>query len=167
MGQREELMYSRIGIHAFRRAMLAWLMAGTAIVFFLPAWGQEPATQTSKPGVKVEKVPVRQTGEVSGKELYDDHCAVCHGKDGKGNGPAVPALKKAPPDLTVLAKDNGGKFPSLHVMNLLDSKPGAPAHGSQEMPIWGPIFSKMGPDPNLGHLRALNLTKYIESMQAK
>jgi len=159
-------MFSKTG-HARRRVILTWLLAGAAIVFFIPVWSQEPSPQAGNPNVKVEKVPVRQTGTVSGKELYLDHCAVCHGADGKGNGPAAPALKTAPPDLTLLAKNNGGKFPSMHIINILDSNPGGAVHGSQEMPIWGPIFRKLGPDPTLGHLRALNVTKYIESMQAK
>jgi hypothetical protein len=55
----------------------------------------------------------------------------------------------------------------MHVLDILDSDPGGPVHGSPEMPNWGPIFRKLGPDPSLGHLRALNVTKYIESMQAK
>jgi len=158
-------MLSKI-VHARRRVILMWLLAGAVIAFFVPAWSQEPP-QGQNPNVKVEKVPVRQTGAVSGKELYLDHCAVCHGVYGKGNGPAAPALKTAPPDLMLLAKNNGGKFPSMHVVNVLDSNPGGPVHGSQEMPIWGPIFSKLGPDPSLGHLRALNVAKHVESMQAK
>lgn len=160
-------MFNTVRVHATQRVVLVWLLAGGAIFFVSPAWCQEPAPQASKPSVKVEKVPVRQTGAVSGKELYLDHCAVCHGTDGKGSGPAAPALKTAPPDLTLLAKNNGGKFPSTHIVHILDSNPGAAVHGSQEMPIWGPIFRRMGPDPNLGHLRALNVSRYIESMQAK
>jgi mono/diheme cytochrome c family protein len=153
-------------VHARRRIILVWLVAGGAIFFSIGAQPQEPAPQAAKPSVKIEKVPVRQTGAVAGKGLYLDHCAVCHGTDGKGNGPAASALKTAPADLTLLVKNNGGKFPSAHVVNVLDS-PGAAFHGSPEMPIWGPIFRKMGTDPNLGHLRAVNVSTYIESMQAK
>ena len=159
-------MLSKI-VHARRRVILMWLLAGAAIAFFVPVWSQEPTPQPGNPNVKIEKVPVRQTAVVSGKELYLEHCAVCHGVDGKGNGPAAAALKTPPPNLTLLARNNDGRFPSMHVVNILDSNPGAPVHGSQEMPIWGPIFRKLGPDPNLGRLRALNVTNYIESMQTK
>ena len=154
-------------VHVRRHVIVRWLLAGAAIAFFVPVWSQEPTPQGENPQVKVEKVPVHQTGAISGKELYLDHCAVCHGVSGKGDGPAAPALKTAPRDLTLLAKNNGGKFPSMHVVNVLDSNPGGPVHGSREMPIWGPIFRQLGPDPTLGHLRALNVTKYIESVQAK
>src|SRR3974377_2575154 len=116
-------MFSKTG-HARRRVILTWLLAGAAIVFFIPVWSQEPSPQAGNANDKGEKVPVRQTGAVSGKELYLDHCAVCHGVDGKGNGPAAPALKTAPPDLTLLAKNNGGKFPSTDIIKLPESKPG-------------------------------------------
>ena len=39
------------------------------------------------------------------------NCAVCHGDDGKGNGPYAPELKAQPADLTQLAKKNNGAFP--------------------------------------------------------
>jgi mono/diheme cytochrome c family protein len=159
-------MSSRTRIYVRRLVVLAWPLAGATVFFCIPVRSQQPEPQAAKPSVKVEKVPVRQTATVSGKELYVDHCAVCHGTDGKGNGPAAPALKTSPPDLTLLAKNHDGKFPSAHVVTVLDS-PGAAVHGSPEMPIWGPIFRKMGTDPNLGHLRAVNVSKYIESMQAK
>ena len=43
------------------------------------------------------------------------YCATCHGRDGKGNGPVAAALKVVPPDLTRLARDNGGAFPRKRV----------------------------------------------------
>jgi|SRR6516225_165919 mono/diheme cytochrome c family protein len=157
-------MLKKVEVHA---VVLSWLLVVAAVTFFVPVWSKEPTAPPGQPNVKVEKVPVRQTDTVAGKELYLDHCAVCHGVAGKGNGPAAPALKTAPPDLTLLATNNGGKFPSMHVLNILDTDPGGPVHGSAEMPMWGPIFRRMGPDPSLGHLRALNVAKYIESLQAK
>ncbi len=35
---------------------------------------------------KIEKTPVKSTSPTSGKQMYQEYCAVCHGKDGKGNG---------------------------------------------------------------------------------
>ena len=35
-----------------------------------------------------------------GKELFAEKCAICHGADGKGNGPAAAAFSKPPADFT-------------------------------------------------------------------
>jgi hypothetical protein len=47
-----------------------------------------------------------------GKKEYDLKCGFCHGADAKGDGVFGANLKVAPPDLTVLAKKNGGVFSS-------------------------------------------------------
>src|SRR5260221_7614715 len=39
------------------------------------------------------------------------------------------------------------------------------AHGSREMPIWGPIFHQIERDQDLGEIRLQNVTKYLESIQ--
>jgi mono/diheme cytochrome c family protein len=100
--------------------------------------------------------------------MYANYCAACHGKDGKGNGPAAEALKVPPTDLTVLAKHNKGKFPSDHVAAVLSGKAMTPAHGSSEMPIWGKVFWSIS-EGHKGEVqqRVTNLTKYIESLQVK
>ena len=116
----------------------------------------------------IKKTPVEQTSPTSGAEMYKSYCAVCHGKDGKGDGPAAEALKMPPPDLTTLAKRHDGKFPDAYVSNVLRSGAKAPAHGTAEMPVWGPLFSSLGGgDTAQVNLRISNLTNYIKSLQAK
>jgi mono/diheme cytochrome c family protein len=100
--------------------------------------------------------------------MYVAYCAVCHGTDAKGGGPAASALKTPPSDLTLLSKNNGGKYPALKIASTIRGEGGYPAHGSKDMPIWGPLFW----DLSAGHesevqQRVANLTKYIESLQAK
>jgi mono/diheme cytochrome c family protein len=104
---------------------------------------------------------------VKGPDLFRAHCAACHGSDGKGGGPVAPALKANVPDLTVLAKNNGGKFPSAHVRKLIDGEEVSISHGSREMPVWGPIFHQIEADQDFGNVRLDNLTKYLESIQQK
>lgn len=128
---------------------------------FLPLESQE-----QKPTVSMRKSPAVQNNEVGGPKLFQNYCAVCHGRDAKGNGPAAPALKTAPADLTLLSKNNGGKFPDSRVFNIL-TNPEELAHGSKDMPIWGPIFRSLGPNPAAAHLRATNLKDYLKSIQAK
>jgi mono/diheme cytochrome c family protein len=116
---------------------------------------------------EVKKAPVPVTSASSGREMFDSYCAPCHGKDGKGNGPAATALKNPPANLTQLAKKNSGKFPGDHVATVLRNGL-TPAHGSSDMPIWGPLFSQVsGGDQSLVELRIANLVHYVESLQEK
>ncbi|MCC6591022.1 MAG: c-type cytochrome [Bryobacterales bacterium] len=120
----------------------------------------------NKPTIK--QVPPSRTNASSGAEMYRTYCAVCHGMDGKGKGPASPALKVQATDLTVMAKNNGGKFPELKVYNSIRGEVGVAAHGSKDMPIWGDVFRDLGRgDSSETSLRLRNLTKHIESMQTK
>ena len=115
---------------------------------------------------KVTKVPASPTSAASGQEMYRSYCASCHGLDGKGNGPARPALMTAPTDLTQLARRNGGRYPEMQVFNTIAGDGHIPAHGSKDMPVWGPLFSRLSEsDAPKVKLRLRNLTKYIESLQ--
>ena len=115
---------------------------------------------------KIRQTPISPTSPASGEQMFMTYCASCHGKDGKGAGPAAPALKKAPTDLTLLTKKNGGKFPGNAVYVAIGGTFNMPAHGSSEMPVWGEVFGRSGTDGQ-AKLRLTNLTKYIESIQAK
>jgi mono/diheme cytochrome c family protein len=124
------------------------------------------AQNESRPVIK--KTPVAWTSASSGKEMYRAYCAACHGADGKGDGPASEALKSRPLDLTDLARRNAGKFPELRVFGTINGDLHVTAHGSKDMPTWGVVFGQMdGADVARVKLRIRNLTKYIESLQAK
>jgi len=116
----------------------------------------------------VKHVPITNAPSNSGKEMFRSYCAVCHGPDAKGGGPAASALKSPPSDLTVLAQKNGGKYPAAHVASLIRGQASLTSHGSQDMPVWGPLFSSI----SQGHesqvqQRVANLVGYIETLQAK
>ncbi len=105
---------------------------------------------------------------VDGSEIFRNHCAVCHGKDGRGRGPATIVLKGPVPDLTEIARRNGGVFPAGRVKAIIDgTNEGPAAHGSREMPIWGPVFHNFEWDQDLGEVRLQNVTEYIRSIQQK
>ena len=76
-----------------------------------------------------------------GKSEFQSSCASCHGTDGKGNGPVSGQLKVAPSDLTILAKNNNGVFPTNAVYEIIYGSKTVPAHGTREMPIWGERFN--------------------------
>ena len=122
----------------------------------------------SAPAKTIKHVAVKPTSPVSGKEMYIAYCAVCHGTDGKGGGPAASALKVPPTDLTVLSKSNGGKYPSMKVSATIRGEATTAAHGSKDMPVWGPLFWGMsGGHSAEVQQRVVNLSEYLESLQAK
>jgi len=116
----------------------------------------------------IKKTPIQHTSPAKGEEMYMSYCAVCHGKDGKGAGPAVSALKVPPPDLTTLAQRHDGKYPSSHVATILRHGTEVPVHGTSDMPVWGPLFRSVSrSDDAIVMMRIANLNSYLESLQVK
>ena len=108
----------------------------------------------------------------NGKAEYMNSCAVCHGPEGKGDGPLDDVLQRRPADLTRLSRMNGGTFPYAHVFAVIDGRYGVPSHGDREMPVWGRQFlsgdaSKFG--PSAGEIvtteRIHDLAGYVQSLQ--
>jgi mono/diheme cytochrome c family protein len=113
-----------------------------------------------------------QVNVAAGKDLFRQHCSVCHGLDAKGNGSLYDArsadksVRVPPADLTLLSQRNTGKFPAARVRDAIYSKGPIPAHGTPDMPAWGDVFYSLKSDPKLLDSRVRNLTAYIESLQA-
>ena len=122
-------------------------------------------TAAEQPTIK--KVPAHATVSMAGQDLFREYCAVCHGNDAKGTGPAAAALKVKPADLTLIARKNGNKYPEIRVQRVIQGEDEVLSHGSRDMPIWGQIFRHMSSNEDLGAVRIYNLVKYIESIQAK
>jgi mono/diheme cytochrome c family protein len=127
------------------------------------AMGMSYAESTDKVTIQVSKTPA-----TNGRAMYASYCAQCHGVDGKGQGPVASALKIPPTDITVLSKNNHGKFPDSHLVSVLQNGAEIQAHGTAEMPIWGPILGRMNQNsPQDRLLRISNLSRYVESLQVK
>ena len=137
---------------AIRRLTLLgafWLMAGVASA-------GPPTDDTQLPS---KYMP-------TGEQMFKQYCAACHGDDGMGRGPLTPLLKKGPPDLTTLSKRHDGKFPYKYVSNMLEFGPGIAAHGSSDMPTWGPIFRYLDKHNEWAvRQRIKNLCDYLASLQ--
>ena len=115
---------------------------------------------------KANKQAPTMTPEIAGQEMFRSYCASCHGLDGKGKGPAAPALKKQPPDLTLLTKKYG-KFPRSTVNSVIEGTDFITDHGTRDMPIWGDAFRTTNRDESMVKMKVQNLTTYIESFQQK
>jgi len=105
---------------------------------------------------------------LDGPALYKAYCASCHGTDARGDGPMAKSLKVPPPDLTRIYLRNGGVFPLKRIGRIISGEEQLPGgHGSREMPVWGPFFSQVDDDQDLGLMRIDNLARYLEQIQKK
>ena len=142
---------------------MKWSILLIALGLFLLARGTIAESQNvpnTAPGALINSL--------QGAELFKAYCAVCHGIDAKGNGPMARSLRTAPADLTGIAARNRGAFPAARVRQVISGEEALGAgHGTREMPIWGPVFSQIGRDQDLGRVRIDNLARYLESLQTK
>jgi|SRR6185436_2847273 len=106
---------------------------------------------------------------VAGNDLFAFYCASCHGRGAGGDGPVARSLKVPPPDLRRLGRHNRGEFPRSQVEAFVTHGAGvlAPAHGTSDMPVWGPIFRGLGDSDTRSRVRVANLVQYLESIQQK
>ena len=132
------------------------LFSALALVFF--AAGQ------STP--QADKVQSQMPAVASCKQTYREYCASCHGEDGRGMGPAASALRTPPSDLTTLAKRHAGKFPEDYVAEIVRIGKPIQAHGSSDMPVWGPIFNARDNFNEFAvRQRIKNLCAYLATLQ--
>lgn len=116
----------------------------------------------------VQPQPPRQLliDSIRGDNLYRAYCASCHGADGRGNGPMAAWMRVRPPDLTRIAARNGGEFPLAGIDRIIAGEETLPSgHGTRAMPIWGPVFSQVTRDQDLGRVRIDNLARYLRDIQ--
>jgi mono/diheme cytochrome c family protein len=111
----------------------------------------------------VKRAPIKPTPVTDAKKMFDSYCAVCHGNDATGNGPAAKALTKAPADLTKISARNGGTFPDVRVRRYIEGVDEVAAHGTRDMPMWGTLFQSLNSDTD--QLRIAALTEYLKSLQ--
>ena len=115
---------------------------------------------------QTHQMPPLAIDSMSGRDLFQFYCATCHGPDGRGKGPVGAALKTAPADLTKIAQRRGGAFPRAEIVGFVSEGPALiPAHGSIEMPVWGPIFRGLDSSEARARIRIDHLVSYLESFQ--
>lgn len=148
------------------RQIFVWLSL-TLIGVFSLVQGQSSNPTQKDQSKKINHVDIAYTEPTSGAQMYKSYCAACHGMGGKGDGPAAEFLKKWPPDLSMLAQHNNGKYPAEHVVSTLRLGIPSHAHGTSDMPLWGELFRTVDTNQSLGELRVKNLTNFIESLQRK
>ncbi len=109
-----------------------------------------------------------------GKREYESKCATCHGLDGKGKGPYADQLKNPLPDLTTMARRNGGIFPVSRTYETIEGA--GKGHGTRDMPVWGLDYTVQAtevlPDMPVNQAqfvrtRIMSLLEYLTKLQVK
>jgi mono/diheme cytochrome c family protein len=138
--------------------------AAALSLLVLTALGRGVQAQQPAPGI--QNKPYLGLTSVEGKDTFAAVCAVCHGADGKGNGPAASVLKIPPADLTTIAKRHG-RFDEVRIEQTIlgAGKVPSPAHGTETMPIWGPVF-RSTESREVATLRVRNLVQFLKSLQS-
>jgi len=123
-------------------------------------------------------------GAASGQSAQDElgrqefmlNCAQCHGLDGTGAGVIARYMNVEPPDLTIIARDNGGELPFEALYGIISGGTATGPHGTQEMPAWGDRFSvealqllgfRLSPEERAEYIesRILALIAHIDTIQ--
>ncbi|HEY0834468.1 MAG TPA: cytochrome c [Azospirillum sp.] len=112
--------------------------------------------------------------EPIGQAEFIKNCAVCHGRQGKGDGPLADQLAKRPASLAGIAKRNNGVFPAEYVYQLIDGRQMISAHGTKDMPVWGERFHALSTEEvwpwgseQIVRGRILELVFYVQSLQER
>jgi mono/diheme cytochrome c family protein len=126
--------------------------------------GQAPKPPTLAPAAP----PTSAVDGVAGAYAFRTHCASCHGADGRGEGPMTANLRFQPPDLTLIARRNGGSFPAERVYRIVDGRNPLKGHGGSDMPIWGDAFKNAdtGYDEAHAKTRVQSVVDYLKTIQA-
>ena len=103
-----------------------------------------------------------------GEQTFQTHCASCHGPLAEGDGPTATTLTVPVPNLRTLSQRNGGTFPTDAVASYIDGRTFPAAHGTREMPVWGPVFSatqQLVTDAESSEQRIAGLMTYLRELQ--
>lgn len=111
-----------------------------------------------------------RSAALSGVDLYERLCSSCHGAMAQGDGPVAPLIKTGVPDLTLLARRDGGEFPTEDVRRAIDGRWDRTAHGARDMPVWGWQLFDMSSQDAAGeraHVDSMidRLVTYLQSVQ--
>lgn len=142
-----------------------WGLGVIAVVWSVAAVGAAGQGGARPTDLPRQQPPQVLTESLAGRDSFDRYCAPCHGVGGRGDGPVAAALKARPSDLTRLASRNNGSFPADRVSAFVTGTGRAlPAHGTAEMPVWGPTFRAFEADARVRE-RIKNLVSYLGTIQ--
>jgi mono/diheme cytochrome c family protein len=101
-----------------------------------------------------------------GRTVFEQSCAVCHGKRGKGDAPGTSTMKPRPTDLTMLTRRYGA-FPADRVEATLKGTDRTQAH-TPGMTVWKALFlADANGNETTANARVKDVVAFIASLSAK
>jgi mono/diheme cytochrome c family protein len=101
-----------------------------------------------------------------GRAVYEQNCATCHGKRGKGDAPGASTMKPPPTDLTMLTRRHGA-FPAERVEATLKGTDQTKAH-TPGMMAWKALFlADANGNETTADAHVKDVIAFIASLQAK
>lgn len=103
------------------------------------------------------------------RQDYEETCMACHGADATGQGDLAEHLIKPPKDLTAIASRSNGAFPFWRVFDIIAGEEKVPGHETFHMPQYSERMAGQAREHDYlpAHVRILELTHYLESIQKK
>lgn len=98
-----------------------------------------------------------------GRRLYVSYCQLCHGTDGKGDGPLAKAMQISPADLTTTVRARSDTILTKIITGEgRQTITGRDRHNllSEAMPEWKDVFSESQVQALIAYLRFLGRTKH-------
>lgn len=145
-------LLTALGVPLFRRGS----GLGTALLMLVPTavvvggylLYTDPGPALSRPPEPANPVAASAQSVARGQQLFAQNCVVCHGPQGRGDGPTAPTLNPRPPDMSLphtAAHSDGYLFNQI-----TNGVPGS------AMPAWGEQFSAQDRWNLVNYLRAFN-----------
>ena len=97
-----------------------------------------------------------------GRKLYTSYCLLCHGVDGRGDGPLSKAMQVIPADLTTTIRSRSDTILTKIITGQGQTITGRERHNllSASMPEWKNVFDRAQVDELIAYLRFLSRKKH-------
>ena len=114
-------------------------------------------------GVSVPAAAANPSAAYEGRRLYVSYCQLCHGTDGKGDGPLAKAMKISPANLNTTVRSRSDTILTKIITGEgRQTITGRDRHNllSEAMPEWKDVFTKSQVKSLIAYLRFLGRSKY-------
>lgn len=118
---------------------------------------KEDALRDAIAYIRTLTVPGKHVSVLAGKDIYETFCAVCHGSQGDGRGPAAKNLAVKPRNFT--SKDFVIEGREEEIYRTIFMGAAKASHGSPLMPEWKTTLSREQVDDVIQYLKTFKKTQ--------